>query len=281
MRNVVTLMMTFTFAVVVFGQTMNVHTGSSTTSYSLSDIDSITFITSTPANSDSGLFLHYTFDGNTDDSSGYGFHGTATSITYGTDRFGNENSCAVFDGESSSVTVQNSQSAFNLDKLTVCAWVKPERDVGYGMHEMVVAKGAHDLEQAWELLTKRYREIMGGAFSFEFDYRGPAETVRAKVKEAYGTVTDAPSELVVGEWSHLVGSYDSDSKTAKIFLNGQLLFESDITDCGVMDNQSSVTIGALSEFPSNRSHFGGCIDDVRIYNYVLSDQEIQQIYNQQ
>ncbi len=70
--------------------------------------------------------------------------------------------------------VDNSSTAFNLQSMTVSAWVKPSEQIETGMHEVLVAKGNYDLEQGWELLTKRFSSSSGGTYSMEFDYRGPA-----------------------------------------------------------------------------------------------------------
>lgn len=54
-----------------------------------------------------GLLLKYNFDGNTNDSSGNGYHGTPFALTYGTDRFGHPNSAAYFNGTNSYMNFPN------------------------------------------------------------------------------------------------------------------------------------------------------------------------------
>lgn len=79
-----------------------------------------------------------------------------------------------------------------------------------------------------------------------------------------------------GEWYHLCGVYDGTAGKLSLYLNGQ----SDTTPVdhsgGIYDTGYSFRIGDNGQL---QDPFTGLIDDVRVYNRVLTAQEIQDTYN--
>ncbi len=78
-------------------------------------------------------------------------------------------------------------------------------------------------------------------------------------------------EMLPEEWTHITMIYDVDD-AVKILFNGELAGESAANPAGVVDVDGSIMVGARhpgSEF------FAGVIDEVAIYNRVLSDAEIE------
>ena len=78
------------------------------------------------------------------------------------------------------------------------------------------------------------------------------------------------TEVNADEWHHVAGVYDG--RVMKLYVDGKL----DATKPwagGIAKNNSDVLIGENVEQP-NRC-FDGLIDDVRIYNYALSESEIK------
>ncbi|MDD5696403.1 MAG: LamG domain-containing protein [Candidatus Pacebacteria bacterium] len=81
----------------------------------------------------------------------------------------------------------------------------------------------------------------------------------------------------VNEWAHLVGTYDKDGKTLKIYLNGILnntANQASSYDVGLADK--SCKIGGLG----TSNWWNGFIDEVRIYSRALSADEVKQHYEQ-
>ncbi len=74
---------------------------------------------------------------------------------------------------------------------------------------------------------------------------------------------------LIGNWLHILSSWDGN--TMKIFING----------VEVASQQYTGTIGDTSTYPlriSNWPYFNGIIDEVRIYNRALSEEEILALY---
>jgi len=77
-------------------------------------------------------------------------------------------------------------------------------------------------------------------------------------------------------YHHWVSTYDISSNSRKIYRDG-VVVASD-TASSSYNGSAILTIGARC---CNNDFFHGIIDNVRIYNRVLSSDEIQAIYNQE
>lgn len=76
------------------------------------------------------------------------------------------------------------------------------------------------------------------------------------------------------EWTHWVCTYDIDSRSRKIYRNGKLV----ASDIASANYQGTGTL-YIGKPPWNTSFFNGIIDEVKIYNYALSEDEIKAEYN--
>lgn len=77
-----------------------------------------------PESLQSGLVAYYPFNGNTNDASGNGNHGTVAGAVPANDRFGNANSAYGFDGVNDLVSIPNSTSLNISDNhaMSVALW---------------------------------------------------------------------------------------------------------------------------------------------------------------
>ena len=66
------------------------------------------------------LIAVYNIQGNTEDEGGYGYDGTATSLTYGTDSWGGKS--AIFNGSSSNVSVTHTSRFDFSSTFDVFVW---------------------------------------------------------------------------------------------------------------------------------------------------------------
>ncbi|MFZ5971466.1 MAG: Ig-like domain-containing protein [Bacteroidota bacterium] len=123
------------------------------------------------------------------------------------------------------------------------------------------------------------------------------------------TTSGGVSELIKGKWAHIVYSYNASTKQGLYYVNGQKMREFDFDLWPAGDNKTFVTglkyNGTAPEvvnelafgFVQSRAgtlwdnepwggyaqasakHFKGSLDDVIIYNKVLTEAEIQLMYN--
>ncbi|WP_285737839.1 LamG-like jellyroll fold domain-containing protein [Kitasatospora phosalacinea] len=76
-----------------------------------------------------------------------------------------------------------------------------------------------------------------------------------------------------GEWTHLIGVNDTTAKKTRLYINGYLVGESDYTQNSPWANPGPLQIGAVNREGANSEYFGGDIDDVRIYDRVVTTPE--------
>jgi hypothetical protein len=80
---------------------------------------------------------------------------------------------------------------------------------------------------------------------------------------------DGPLSLALDAWSHLAATYDG--TTIRLYVNGTLV-QSQAAAGGIMTSSNPLRIGGNSIW--NSEYFAGLIDEVRVYNRVLTAAEI-------
>lgn len=89
-----------------------------------------------------------------------------------------------------------------------------------------------------------------------------------------------------GTWQHLLATYDGSATSAgiKLYLDGELVSStagSSGSFTALNNTASALMIGAnIDSTGNNANRFWGQIDDVRIYNYELTAQQIKLLYNE-
>lgn len=79
-------------------------------------------------------------------------------------------------------------------------------------------------------------------------------------------------DLVVNNWYHLAVAFDASAASVEFFLNGESIGISSSFASGIADSSAAFTIGALAD-PAG--YFDGLIDEVRVWNDVRSQTEIE------
>jgi Concanavalin A-like lectin/glucanases superfamily len=201
-----------------------------------------------------GLVAAYGFEEGTGtttaDSSGNGLTGTLSDATWTTaGKFGK---ALVFSGNDGSwVTVPNAPALGLTTGMTVEAWVKATGDLPDW--PTVVMK-----EREGELTYVLYANSNTGQPNINYTSDGSEVNL------------NAGNHLAQNTWTHLAGTFDG--ATMRFYVNGQLVGSLattapiDLTDGVLRIGGDSVWRG--EEFP-------GVIDEVRIYNRALSQQELQ------
>jgi len=211
-----------------------------------------------------GLVAFYPFNGNANDESGMGNHGTVNGATLSASRFGTPNNAFSFDGTNSFIQLPPS-AAFASQDFTLSLWFKAGKfpdasGTGPNAAEMLVSRGRNNFElhlgappfgnRGIRFLP---RQIAG--FSHDWDVRSIAFDTNA--------------------WTHLVAIYQGVSNTARILLNGRELAVTHTTGLDTSNNSLPARLGMRYD---GSVPFRGVLDDVRIYNRALSSNEVVQLY---
>ena len=200
-----------------------------------------------------GLVAAYSFNegsGSTvSDASGAGNNGSTSQTSWtGNGKYGG---ALVFNGSGSLVTVNDSPSLQLTSGVTLEAWVKPTqvsdkwRDVVY--------KGPDSI----------YLEATSPSGS------RPAAGVRVGSSGDY-VETYGAAPLPTNTWSHLALSYDG--STLKLYVNGNEIDSQSAGGNLFSSNGNPLEIGGDAAYGA---YFAGTIDEVRVYNRALTQQQIQ------
>jgi uncharacterized repeat protein (TIGR01451 family) len=199
----------------------------------------------TISSSTSGLVAAYGFDAGSGatltDASGHGLNGTIANATWTTTgKFGK---ALVFNGTSSLVTITDAASLHLTTAMTLEAWVNPTTILNSWMDVIYKGNDNYYLEAS---STNGSTPAVGGAGT------------------TYGSSALAPNQ-----WAHLAATYDG--ATLRLYVNG--LQVSSLAHSGTLATSSNpLQIGGDSIYGQ---YFQGTIDEVRVYNVVLTAAQIQ------
>ncbi|MEV4617078.1 LamG domain-containing protein, partial [Kitasatospora sp. NPDC049258] len=83
-----------------------------------------------------------------------------------------------------------------------------------------------------------------------------------------------------GQWVHLLGVSDAVAKKIRLYINGFLVGEADYTQNAPWASPGPLQLGAVNREGANAEFFGGDIDDVRVYDRVVTGSEAADMVTQ-
>jgi len=186
------------------------------------------------------------------DSSGNAHNGTLLGDTSWVDVI--TGGALAFDGDGDYVDIGKEPNFDIKNQITVSAWIK----VGAFDREWqtIVAKG----DRAWRLQRN------WGESTLEFACSGLV-VPGTDWGQIYGT-----TDVNDGHWHHVAGVYDQEK--IYLYIDGNLDASAEAPGT-IRVNDEPVYIGENSQTPNR--FWNGLIDDVRIYSYALSTEEISEI----
>lgn len=217
--------------------------------------------TVTGQNLQDGLIAYFPFTGNANDQSGNANNGTVSGATLTTDRFGAANSAYNFNGSSSYIMLPLSP-LFNFkktDAYTLSIWVQPAS--GSDVRSAVVRSPYNSIYQnsQWTYgicVTDNYQASIGYHDNFVLKSNtsmNPNETCWYLITSTYTN----------GKW--------------KLYINGKLEKEDDSQTKFILED-ATAQIAFGKKGLSNGDYYVGKIDDARLYNRVLTDEEVAVLY---
>ncbi len=226
-----------------------------------------------PATATKGnLVGHWTFDGpdvnwttgTVLDKSGQGNHGSMSGLsTTSSPVAGKLGQGMRFTMTGNNhVRVGRTASIDNIDRITVSTWIYPK--TSGGNVGTVVRKGVNDTTLSWRLA---FHSGLSRALMFSHSFSGA---------NGYWNT----GQLAMNEWYHVAVTYDrtSPANDPIFYINGVATTTTEYgTPSGTPDSDASydLTIGAKED---GDALFDGAIDDVRIYNRILTPTEIATLY---
>lgn len=201
-------------------------------------------------NLEQGLVAHYPFNGNANDESGNSHNGTVNGATLTEDRFGKAKSAYSFDGKDDYIAANSVTTGLTLP-FAVSGWFNA-RDLKdsalFGFNNI------NDRDENRNLLFWSKKKI--------YHYNKNNGQVLSK------------DTFEKNEWHHLVWQVDINRK-GSLFIDGL-----EQATWSNSDNRAAnrFSIGQEFDGSTKSDFFNGSIDDVRLYNRVLSATEVQALY---
>ena len=210
-----------------------------------------------------GLVGYWPFNGNANDESGNGNHGTVNGATLTVDRDGNANSAYSFDGVNDNIIIAS-------DEIL---------NVGTSDFSISIFFRSENLTNAY-LIGKRSYSLGNGYSIF------------LQNNALYGQLIDENSasqspgcnfNTTENQWHHYVVTFDRDNNQLA-YMDGIFCDYVGILDeSGNIVNETDLFIGFFQP-PGNDCwtgcyFFNGQLDDIAIYNRALTQEEITALYN--
>ncbi|GEM_PF-1893356 len=224
-------------------------------------ICSIVFLSTSYSQIDlhAGLVASYPFIGNANDSSGGGNNGTNYGAILSNDRFGRENNCYSFDGSSNYIAVpDDSLLDFGTNNFSISLWVRTSIwQVGcYLIAKYPLSLGAgYGIGTGWN----------NDPYAFMINNLGLGKEVRGGIP-----IND-------GKWHNYTVVWNRNGFLT-VYVDGVSSTRKDMSDvsAGSVSNDGILTIGGCEGYQL----FNGELDDIRIYNRVLNQEEIDSLYHE-
>ena len=209
----------------------------------------------------SGLLVHYNFD-ETDgtvvtDASGEGNHGTLSGGEWNASG-GKIGGAIDFSTTRGNISVPTSGLSSIDTEVTIAFWAYADPTRTDNHYEILGGKTANGSRVHCIHLTRS-----GGAIFY--DQGG--DTGYKRLNYSYG--------IHLGKWSHWAFVTDTVSGESRLYENGVLL-KTQTGATHLMNNLSVLKVGSGS---TNGNKYDGIIDDFRIYDTALAQEEIQALYN--
>jgi|GEM_PF-3441059 len=187
-----------------------------------------------------GLVAEYHFEGDAKDSSGNGNDGTVYGASFVEGKVGKALS---FDGSNDYVEVLNADILKSHNSLTVSSWIKVEASSQSSVFYFISTNGFG----VWQRNNQ-----MGLAISLS-------------------STNSSGGQIKTNTWQQIVGTYDG--TWIKFYINGELKGITNWPGTMELGRSRNMIIGTF-----NGQYWTGIIDEVRIYNRVLSAEEIKTNY---
>ena len=212
----------------------------------------------------SDLIAVYNLQGNVEDEGGYSHHGTATSITYGTDTWDGQS--AIFNGSSGNINIPNNTRFDFSGKFDIYIWAK-WTSTATGMY-LMSKRIEGDVFQPNVYQNDVFTSLADAGLGIQTN---AATAGDVRVLAGGSTITSSTAGFNDGNW-HLIRVSRNASNVVTLYVD--TISRGTATVTGTLSTTQDVKIG--SDFYGG--YFNGEISRVRFYSGLLAGNQPRSIY---
>ncbi len=205
--------------------------------------------------SSNGLVAFYPFDGNANDASGNGNNGTTNTAILTSDRFGILNSAYDFNGIDSKIYTTNNVNVTTAISISAWIYVRNLNNIFTIVSEDNPSRGPYSFSV----------NLLNNQFDYRFGFANNG---------SWSDYISHTKNLDYNRWIHTV--ITAGNGNLSIYLDGVKVETKTTVGLNMIMNSDYIKIGYERYIDS---YSDGKIDDLRIYNRVLSDCEIKKLYD--
>jgi hypothetical protein len=233
-----------------------------------------------------GLIAWYCFDdGSAHDSSDFGNHGVVHGAKPAPDRNQRPDHAMSFNGKTSWIEVPSSPVYEALAEISVALWVCPSDDQREerASYSLVSKQPSGSLSQQHGPTTSNH----GGLFDLEMNVNNGLGQLYFSSQVSPGMCSEGHiarmQPMPMGQWHHVVVTASKTENRVRVYVDGEkvddVVLSSQIQVGHILSqpNNEPLRIGKRKDADFNRFYFCGSMDEIRIYNRVLSDREVEQV----
>lgn len=218
-----------------------------------------------------GLMAYYTFNGSANDVSGNNNNPVFNNAILTADRFNNPNSAYRFNGINSFIQIPNSSTLNTGNAITLAVFINPTGFYYGTCHGNSILMKGSDITPAtaYRLRFEDENYSNGTNCSYSIpdtihqNYWGPGT----------GVAGGYTPYVTKNEWISLIYTYDG--TYAKLYINCQLVVNKSSPGYN-FSNANDLFIGKMND-PSFPYWLNGELDDIRIYNRAINEDEVKAI----
>ena len=210
-----------------------------------------------------GLVAWYPFNGNANDESANGNNGTVLGPLLTTDRYGNSNSAYNFNGVNDMIFIRAVANSLQLnaftDNYSVNLWVKsPNPNIS-----------------TWTSRIIEDDDLSSIGYPFSFQVNNPTNITSGVITDFVNTPLATMPNVFNNTWHMMTFVVNHITDSIYAYIDTTL---SDVKENTLTTGSASDTIAIGNRYFGSSRAYSGIIDDVRIFNRVLTHGEILNLY---
>lgn len=219
-----------------------------------------------------GMVAHYPFDGNGNDASSNRNHAMYVSATSTPNRHNEAGKALKFDGVANYVEIQNRNylSIAETNELSISVWMRPD---------VLNFPKAETSDPYVHWLGKGipgHHEYVLRIYNKESTRPNRMSCYSFNLAGGLGAGTYVEEPIEAGKWIHLVAMYDFPNNAIILYKNGKYNSQSTFTSYDIIPQRGNAPLRVGTR--DFKSYLEGAVDDLRIYNRVLSAEEVHALF---